>query len=170
MKAAPTLHINPLALPPSLRELVRVLGEGEALRLVSQYGGTRLPSLRAMSAEHPCRVFLGEAVYAKLLDAYGAETVELPKCDGILRELRHDVVRQCRAQGLSIDETAEATGYSRRHVINILGGSAGGADVYTMDLFQDPAAPPAGRYTGTASDPFGLAARVAADPPKRDPV
>lgn len=166
-KVAPALNIKPEALPESLRELVRVLGSAEALRLVGQYGGARLPGLMRMKEGHAFRVFMGEASFAKLLAHYGQEQLDLPKFDAYLRELRHDQVRWCREQGLTVDETAEATGYSRRHVMNIIGGHADSADPFTLALFEEEAAArepvarePAPReapsQTVAAHNPFGL--------------
>lgn len=155
-RTLPSLNIKPEALPASVRELARVLGDGEALRLLGQYGGARLPGLMRMREDHPFRVFLGEDSFQKLVAHYGAETPDLPKCDGYLRELRHELVRQCRAQGLTIDETAEETGYTRRHVINIMGGDASAADTFTRDMFEADDDHQLVAVAGTANDPFGL--------------
>lgn len=155
---ATALHIQPEALPASVRELARVLGDGEALRLLGGYGGARLPGLMRMKEGHPFRVFVGEATFARLVAHYGSETPDLPKCDGYLRELRHELVRQCRAQGLTIDETAEQTGYTRRHVINIMGGEGSAADAVTRDMFADDEDEVVS-VAGSANDPFGLATR-----------
>jgi len=63
--------------------------------------------------------------------------------------MRYDHVLQCRAQGMTVDETAKETGYCRRHVINI------------MEKPQPPTAvadaAPVSR-AGWANDPFGLVA------------
>lgn len=150
---APTLAIQPEAMPAALRELAELLGDSEALRLVGQWGGARLPGLLRMQPGHAFRVFMGEAGFAKLQAHFGAETLELPKGDAYMRQLRHDMVRQCRTQGLTMDEIAQTTGYCRRQVINILGGGDGGADVYTMDLFETPAPV---SHAGKANNPFGL--------------
>lgn len=161
-RIVPVLSIKPEALPASVRELARVLGDNDALRLLGQYGGARLPGLMRMKPGHAFRLFLGEEGFAKLLAHYGSETPDLPKCDGYLRELRHEVVRQCRAQGMTIDETAEETGYTRRHVINIMGGEAGATDTQTRDMFaQDDGQVVS--VAGSANDPFGLGASRKSD-------
>lgn len=154
----PVLTIKPEALPEGLRELARVLGDTDALRLIGLHGGARVsvPVPKNATETHPLRMALGAVAFERLVDEYGGETIDLPKGDAYLRVLRHDQVRQCRAQGLTVDETAEATGYSRRHVINILGGAADDTDTHTMDLFDD--APTQPGYAGAANDPFGLGA------------
>jgi hypothetical protein len=157
-RIAPTLTIKPEALPASVRELARVLGDNDALRLLGAFGGARLPGLMRMKEDHPFRVFLGEESFGKLVAHYGSETPDLPKCDGYLRELRHELVRQCRAQGMTIDETAEETGYTRRHVINIMGGEGAAADTFTRDMFADDDEDLVVSVAGSANDPFGLGA------------
>lgn len=154
----PVLAIKPEALPASVRELARVLGDNEALRLLGIFGGARLPGLMRMKEDHPFRVFLGEASFAKLVAHYGAETPDLPKCDGYLRELRHEMVRQCRAQGMTIDDTAEHTGYTRRHVINIMAGEGVASDTFTRDMFEAGDDDQVVSAAGSANDPFGIGA------------
>jgi hypothetical protein len=153
--ASPTLTIAPEALPESLRELVRVLGDAGALRLTGVVGGQRITVPKKPLPDHPLRAGLGHETFEKLVAEYRGESMEVPKCDGFLRVLRHEQVRQCRAQGLTIDETAEATGYTRRHVINIMGGDDG-VDTKTMDMFAVVDNAPKS-YAGSANDPFGLA-------------
>ncbi len=152
---AAVYSMDQAALPESLRELVRVLGEADALRLVGAHGGARLsvPTKDKATDVHPLCVALGKSAFDKLVAEYGGEAIDLPKADSYMRELRHEQVRQCRAQGMTIDETAEATGYTRRHVMNIMGGD--GRDTFTRDMFDDVAPAPRS-YAGAANDPFGL--------------
>lgn len=154
-RTAPLLSIKPEALPESLRELVRVIGEADTMRLIGTHGGARVAVPATPKEVHPLRMVLSDGAFACLVREYGGESLELPKGDAYLRVLRHDQVRQCREQGLTVDETAEATGYSRRHVINIIGGAADGTDTLTLDLFEE--APRS--YAGLANDPFGMGTR-----------
>lgn len=158
-RTPPVMTIKYEALPESLRELVRVLGEANTLRLIGMHGGARVTVPKTPRADHPLRMALSEEAFMQLVQEYGGEAFDLPKGDAYLRELRHDQVRQCREQGLTVDETAEATGYSRRHVLNILGGHGDNTDHLTLDLFEEAPAPSS--QAGAANDPFGLgAARV----------
>ena len=159
-RTPPVLTIQPEALPEGLRELARVLGDADALRLVGLHGGARVSVPKKTREDHPLRMALGAVAFERLVDEYGGETIDLPKGDAYLRELRHDQVRQCREQGLTLDETAEATGYSRRHVINILGGTANGVDTFTIDMFAEPIEFRES-HAGRANDPFGLGSRRA---------
>lgn len=150
--------VNLAALPTALRELVQVLGEADAFRLIGAHGGARVTVPKTPGAEHPLRMAFSEKGFALFVRHYGGETMELPKGDAYLRELRHDQVRQARVRGQKVDEIAEETGYSRRHVINILGGKAAVKDTLTGDLFAnlDEPCPRVQSQAGQANDPFGL--------------
>lgn len=153
-KTPPDLHVDAAALPPALRELSKTLGDSAAVRLVGLAGGSRLSVPKKASPEHPIATALGYELFSKLVNAYGGEHIDIPKGDAYLRELRHDQVRRCREQGLTFDETAQVTGYTRRHVINIMGGDAGGVDTLTRDMFEADEAPESN--AGQANDPFGI--------------
>jgi hypothetical protein len=156
-KPAPTLTTAPEALPAAVRALVGVLGEADAMRLIGLYGGGRVTLTKRPRDDHPLRLALSPAGFDKLVAAYSGGYFEVPKGDAYLRRLRHDHVRQCRAQGLTMDETAEHTGYSRRHVINIMGGDDA-ADTQTIDMFAEPVHYVTS-HAGKANDPFGMGAR-----------
>ena len=156
-KPAPLLTTTPEALPAAVRELVDALGDADALRLIGLHGGARMSVPKRPKDDHPLRMALSPAGFDRLVAWAGGEALDVPKGDAYLRRLRHEHVHQCRSQGLTIDETAEATGYSRRHVINIMGGDAG-ADTRTMDMFgSDAAVEEQISYAGRANDPFGMA-------------
>lgn len=155
-RPAPTLTTTPEALPAAVRELVRVLGDADALRLIGLHGGARVSVPKHARDDHPLRMALSAAGFEKLMNGYGGELLDVPKGDAYLRKLRHDHVHQCREQGLTMDETAEATGYSRRHVINIMSSDGHGTDTKTRDMFAVEDEDSASR-AGTANDPFGLA-------------
>lgn len=159
--AAPTLTTNPEALPAAVRELARVLGDADAMRLIGSMPGARIsvPKRDKAKDDHPLRMALSPQGFEKLLAEWGGGTLDVPKGDAYLRRLRHDHVRQCREQGLTFDETAEATGYSRRQAINIMGGNDDGRDTLTLDMFADETPPEPQSYAGAANDPFGLGSR-----------
>lgn len=166
MTNATATDVNLDALPPALRELVRVLGLADAMRLISVRGGGRISVPHKAREGHELALLLGIEAFNKLVREYEGESLLLPKLDSYLRELRHEQVRQCKAQGLDVDEIAEETGYTRRHVFNILGGYADNRDTFTMDLFGDEdeqaeavaAQSPIESHPGSANDPFGMTA------------
>lgn len=155
-RTVPTLTTRPEALPAAVRELARVLGDADAMRLIGSMPGARIsvPKRDKAREDHPLRMALSAAGFDKLVAEYGGGLLEVPKGDAYLRRLRHDHVRQCRAQGLTFDETAEATGYSRRQAINIMGGDPS-IDTNTRDMFEAEDEPVS--HAGSANDPFGLA-------------
>lgn len=158
-RAAPTLTTQPEALPPAVRELVRVLGDADAMRIIGHLSGARVsvPKRERAHDAHPLRMALSAEGFDKLVAHWGGGILDVPKGDAYLRKLRHDHVRQCREQGLTVAQTADATGYSRRQCMNILGGHEdGAADTLTLDMFKE-AAPVS--HAGAANDPFGLGAR-----------
>lgn len=157
IKPAPTLTTAPEALPATVRGLVRVLGDADAMRLIGLYGGGRVTLPKRPKEDHPLRLALSAAGFDKLVAAYSGGYFDVPKGDAYLRRLRHDHVRQCRAQGVTMDETAQVTGYCRRQVINIMGGHDDG-DTQTLDLFAEPVHYVTS-HAGKANDPFGMGAR-----------
>lgn len=154
-RPVPKLTTSPEALPAAVRELARVLGDADAMRLIGSMPGARISVPKRPKDDHPLRMALSPAGFDKLIAEYGGGVLDVPKGDAYLRRLRHDHVRQCRAQGLTFDETAEATGYSRRQAINIMGGDPG-IDTCTRDMFELEDAGPIS-HAGQANDPFGLA-------------
>ena len=154
-RPVPTLTTSPEALPAAVRELARVLGDADAMRLIGSMPGARISVPKRPKDDHPLRMALSPAGFDKLIMEYGGGILDVPKGDAYLRRLRHDHVRQCRAQGLTFDETAEATGYSRRQAINIMGGDPS-VDTITRDMFELEDDGPLS-HAGQANDPFGLA-------------
>lgn len=155
--------INNHLLPAALRELVRVLGEATAFRLVERRGGGRLIVPKKVHPDHRLMDELGLKAFADLVAHYGGEVLELPKHDSVVRQLRHQRVRKLRGEGHTVDRVAVLTGYTRRQVFNILADDPedlvdgrqldmfGGADI----ALQKAAEPEA----FSANDPFGLGRR-----------
>jgi len=158
-KALP-FNIRPEALPLAIRELAQAIGDNDALRLIGMHGGARVKVPRTVDFNDPLHVGLSAAGYERLVKYYGGDTFEVPKGDAYLRKLRHEQVRQCREQGMTVNETAEATGYTRRHVMNITGGHGQDVDTHTIDMFAEPDEEPEliGRQL---ADPFGRTGRKA---------
>jgi len=152
------LTLNPDALPAAIRGLAEAIGGIDTLRLIGQHGGARVQVPKKPTEDHPLRMVMSAAGFELLVRLYGGELLDLPKGDAFLRRLRHDQVRQCREAGLKVDDIAETTGYTRRHVINILSGRGDLKDTWTMDMFEEtnPVSTP---QAGRANDPFGLARR-----------
>lgn len=148
--------INIELLPPVLREMVRVLGESAAFKLVEHLGGRRLIVPKRLKMEDPLLDLLGGKAFAKLVNYSGGSVIELPKYDSVTRQLRHERVRACRALGLTGDQTATKTGYTRRQVMNIWAAANDHQDFLQDQLWTVEEETPAKSFTGRANDPFGL--------------
>lgn len=127
-------------LPPQLRRLVMVLGDKAAFSLVEHLGGTPLWVPPTMLLEHENQKKLIELVgpqaFGALIERWGGQTLILPKYDSVARQVRHERVVHLRQEGATINQVALATGYTTRHVINILQRS-GVVPFSQGDLFGD---------------------------------
>jgi hypothetical protein len=132
----PEFELNDEALPASLRELVRVLGLSGTLRLLAMAQGGRVIVPKKPKPDDPRCTALGEETYLRLIAEYKGEAIDVPKADAFLRQIRHQQVSFYRAAGLTMDQIALHTGYSKRWVIDILGGHADGRDTQTIDMFE----------------------------------
>lgn len=150
--------INIELLPPVLREMVRVLGESAAFKLVEHLGGRRLIVPKRLKMEDPLLDLLGGKAFAKLVNYAPGSVIELPKYDSVTRQLRHERVRACRALGMTGDRTATETGYTRRQVMNIWAAAADDDRDFRQgglwEVEEDDKT--TGSFAGRANDPFGL--------------
>lgn len=130
-------------LPVQLRMLVRLMGEAAAYRLVQARGGTPFTVPKSLRSSQFAQLVDDaadiEAARALVAEMAG-ETVQLPKYDGVLRQLRHQRVVQMRQRGHRLAEIALQTGYTVRQVINVCNASGIDADDGAQgDLFgSDP--------------------------------
>lgn len=128
--------VNLHLLPPQLRLLVRVLGEAAAFKLVEQRGGGYVVVPKRAHAGHWLGELIGPIAFAALVEHYGDQTLQLPKYDSVLRQVRHERVRQLRREGRTISQVAVQTNYTMRQVINILAADDEAAEAARQaDLF-----------------------------------
>lgn len=137
-------------LPPQLRMLVRLMGEAAAYRLVQARGGT--PLTVPKSVRSPQFMALADLAGsaeagAALVHELAGQTIQLPKHDSVVRQLRHQRVIELRQRGGKLAEIALATGYSMRQVINVLADAGEPLDPAAAaeparrpqgDLFDEP--------------------------------
>jgi len=144
-------------LPVQLRMLVRVMGEAAAYRLVQAWGGTPFTVPKSVRARQFARLadVVGVDAATALVAELPGETLQLPKYDGVLRQLRHQRVIDLRRQRLRLAEIALATAYSVRQVINIL--NASGLPLHEPGLGLD------GTGLALQGDLFGGASTLADD-------
>lgn len=120
-------------LPPQLKMLIRILGAGPALTLVEERGGTTIWVPKKVTADYWMMGVLGAVAFGALVAELASHAIELPKYDSVVRQWRHQRVAKMRRDGIKLDVIALHTGYTRRHVINILRDLA--EDNLQLDLF-----------------------------------
>lgn len=112
--------------PVSLLEIVEVIGETDALKIVERFGGTtpRLPALRNITAEHPMAQCIGVDRLTLLVNKIGGgRWLYVAKCARGLRETRNREIVQKYSNGTPVDELARSYYMSDRHVWRILGST-----------------------------------------------
>lgn len=150
-------------LPAQLRQLVRVMGEAPAYRLVELRGGTPLTVPHSLHSPAGLALadLVGAAPAAALAAVMPGETLQLPKNDSVLRQLRHQRVLELRGQGLRLASVALATGYTVRQVINICQRNGVSAEaVDAPPLPQHDLWPELLDAGVAAHNPFGLAGKA----------
>lgn len=118
-------------------QVAAVIGSGDALKLCNRFGGTSLYVPHNVHEAHPIADAIGIDA-AKLLSAtFTGESLALPN----ISRRRETHNRRRRVLELSADRRmsakaiALATGYTERHVHNIVGESGG--DPRQLKLFDD---------------------------------
>jgi len=112
--------------PVNLLEIVEIIGESAALKLVERFGGTtpRLPALRNINAEHPLAQCIGiDALTSLVKQTGGGRWLYVAKCARGLREARNREIVQLYSQGVPVDELARRYHLSDRWIWNILGST-----------------------------------------------
>ena len=89
-----------------LDPIVRLIGPGQALRLVEAYGGTRVfvPRAEHLGEAHPLARLLGLADALAVARAVGAALLKVPTCKAVFEEVRSAQMAYRHAHG----ETAAA--------------------------------------------------------------
>ncbi|MGR9014154.1 MAG: Mor transcription activator family protein [Gammaproteobacteria bacterium] len=110
--------VNADLLPPQARQLVRLIGLPNALKILEARGGItlRIP-VNAQEAVVLKEIVPIEAIIA-LCQALGGQRLELPKLDKIVLQIRNQAMQQER-KTLSAPQVARRYGLTRRQVINI---------------------------------------------------
>ena len=123
-------------LPPSLRELVAVIGLDATLRIVEQRGGVRLVVPSRARPGHWLAELIGLEALERLVDVYGREEIDIPRCAGALRAIRARQIAAEHAAGVSNAQLARRYGYTERG-IRKLRRRIESASSDQCDLFDD---------------------------------
>lgn len=122
-------------LPPSLCELVDVIGLQAAQSLVSEYGGVRLTVPTKMPEDHPLAELLGLDTARKLSHHYAQERLDVPNAKAAIMAVRNQNMRQEHADGDSARVLARRYRLTERRVWEIL--SEGMPDDRQVDMFSE---------------------------------
>jgi hypothetical protein len=109
-------------MPPSLKDLVTLIGFPATLKLVERYGGLPLyvPREEHLNADHGIVATIGADLARKLSRDRGTETLEIPRAAGYLRWVRDQVMRR-QYETRSASELAREFGMTRRNVFYRVG-------------------------------------------------
>lgn len=121
-------------LPPSLRELVDVIGLTAAQKLVSEFGGLRLTVPVKMPEDHPLAQLLGWDAARTLSHHYAHERLDVPKALSAIQAVRNLQMRKDHAAGVSARQLALREGLTERRVWEILAEQP--VDDRQSDMFE----------------------------------
>lgn len=121
-------------LPPSLAELVRLIGFPATLKLVERFGGCRLyvPLEQHLTEQHAIVRAIGRDAARKLARDRKTETLEIPRAAAYLRVVRDTIMRE-QYETRSTAALAREYGMTRRNVFYRVGAANDTQD----DLFDD---------------------------------
>lgn len=111
--------------PINILEIVGIIGEAAALKLVASYGGDtpRIPALRNVSADHPMAQCIGLESLTALSKARGGSWMFVAKCyKGMIRRRNAQIVADY-SNGMSVSELVRKYGPCDRQIWNILGST-----------------------------------------------
>jgi len=105
-------------LPHSLQELIECIGLENAYRLTSCFGG-RPKYIPKFPSRSSLALILPPEALAALIDRYAGLSIEVPKVDHFLRQIRNQHICQESCDGLSRSALADKYGLSLRQIGNI---------------------------------------------------
>lgn len=110
--------------PKSLLEIIEIIGEGVALKLVQRYAGQRIriPVLSNATEDHPLAQCIGLVELRKLIGLDGGRWIYIPRCANGLREQRNReiVTLYSPPHNVPVNELAQRYGLSYRRIEQIL--------------------------------------------------
>jgi len=80
--------------PFIVQDIAHLIGIESALRLVERYQGTDMWVPDEYRPNHVLEQLVGETGFKKLIEKYGAESHEIPKCDAAIRTVRNKLIRE----------------------------------------------------------------------------
>lgn len=126
-------NLTQTSLPPVLQELAELIGLSAALKLAAAYPGVAVYIPSKPHQGHPLSMIVGYENLKRLADVYGQDNLKMPNI--AVRNMKHQLVRELRAEGKSIRDAALATGFTTRRVEQLCAGDKA-ADKRQSDLFK----------------------------------
>lgn len=105
-------------LPHSLQELIECVGLENAYRLTSCFGG-RPKYIPKFPSRSSLTLILPPEALCALIKRYAGLSIEIPKVDHFLRQIRNQQIFQESCDGLSRSALADKYGLSLRQIGNI---------------------------------------------------
>ncbi|MDT8446176.1 MAG: Mor transcription activator family protein [bacterium] len=99
-----------------LEELVSILGQEGALKLIQRFGGTALYIPHNPPQNHALSLVLGPEGAARLASYYGGENLYLPLGRQWLREQQRRMIHDLKAQAVPNNQIAQRIGCTSRWV------------------------------------------------------
>jgi hypothetical protein len=112
--------------PVNLLEVVEIIGEAAALKLVERFGGTtpRLPAIRNINPDNELAQCIGIEALTELVKATGGgRWMYVAKCARSLRDARNREIVQLYSESVPVVELARRYHLSDRQIWNILGST-----------------------------------------------
>jgi hypothetical protein len=114
-------------IPVSILEIIEVIGEGAALKLVREFGGTtvRLPAKCNLTEDHPIAICIGLDELTKLLKVIGgARWLHIARCTRRILNQRNQEIVKSYSSGEKVNNLARHYHLSDRQIWTILGRTA----------------------------------------------
>lgn len=127
--------VDPDLLPPQIRCLVKLIGMSDTLALLRARGGrpTYIPA--SPDPTSALAAVVNREALAILCEHYGPDTIDLPKADKVLKQLRNHYVIEATRQGAKSGRKLAAELNLSWRMIKKIKAQAREADDRTGDLF-----------------------------------
>lgn len=128
-----TIKLDEKILPPLVRDIVKVIGLADTLKLVDHYGGTTMRVPVKFKPDHLLCKIIGPASTVKLVEVFTGEALEIAKCDQAMRVIRNRlIVESDKIQ----KDLAREWGLTERQIRNIKSKDDLGFDERQDRLFE----------------------------------
>ena len=107
-------------MPGSTQEIAEVVGDDNVMKLVEEYGGTRIFIPRNMGVQHKLAKLLGFENARILSNTFGGETLTVARCSNLLRYQRNKEICTKYDAGVGVRALARRYEVTERHIYSIL--------------------------------------------------